>query len=103
MIIFLFKLVISAFFLPDDRGLLKIAEVESRFHEADEKPSDKNVKAFCEALAHFGFKLKSKNLEYELFVFIDLKKVFHFKPIDEKGNPKELPKLELKACVYKKR
>ncbi len=85
------------------RGLLKIAEVESRFYDDKAKTSEKSINSFCKSLSKFGFKCKLKSLEHKMFVFMDFKKEFHFKPTDDKGNVKELPQLELQPCLYKKR
>jgi ribosomal RNA-processing protein 8 len=72
------------------RGLLKIAEVESRFED---------VTTFIQNLEKFGFVNMWKNLSYNLFYFMDFKKE---KCISKKMK-KKLPKITLKPCLYKKR
>ncbi|CAJ1065034.1 ribosomal RNA-processing protein 8 [Xyrichtys novacula] len=69
-------------------GILKIAEVASRFE---------NVRSFLTALANLGFKMVSKDTENTHFYAFECVKI---------GNAPENVKkfgLELKPCVYKKR
>lgn len=72
------------------RGLLKIAEVESRFED---------VQSFIQKLEKFGFVNTWKDLSHNLFYFMDFKKE---KCISKKMK-KKLPELILKPCLYKKR
>ncbi|XP_041128479.1 ribosomal RNA-processing protein 8 [Polyodon spathula] len=70
------------------RGLLKIAEVASRFE---------NVRNFISALASLGFKLVSKDTENSHFYTFEFIKA---------GSPRGTGRqtgLDLKPCVYKKR
>ncbi|XP_033864045.3 ribosomal RNA-processing protein 8 isoform X1 [Acipenser ruthenus] len=70
------------------RGVLKIAEVASRFE---------NVRNFISALASLGFKLLSKDTENSHFYTFEFMKA---------GSPRGTSRqtgLELKPCVYKKR
>ncbi|XP_058489880.1 ribosomal RNA-processing protein 8 [Solea solea] len=70
------------------RGVLKIAEVASRFE---------NVRSFITGLANLGFKMVSKDTENTHFYSFEFEKI---------GNsPENIKKfgLELRACVYKKR
>ncbi|XP_073985431.1 ribosomal RNA-processing protein 8 isoform X2 [Rhodnius prolixus] len=71
-------------------GTMKIAEVESRFV---------NVDRFIEDIKHFGFELQSKNFSYNLFFFMDFKKVSDI----SKSKKKKLPDVSLLPCIYKKR
>lgn len=52
---------------------------------------------FIEGVQHFGFKKLWKDLTYNLFYFIDFKKVMNVK------NKKRLPTISLLPCLYKKR
>jgi ribosomal RNA-processing protein 8 len=71
------------------RGLLKIAEVESRFED---------VQTFIQKLQKFGFINTWKDLSH-LFYFMDFKK----ERCISKKMKKKLPDLTLKPCLYKKR
>ncbi|XP_072900531.1 ribosomal RNA-processing protein 8 [Hemitrygon akajei] len=69
-------------------GILKIAEVASRFED---------IRNFVSVLARLGFKLLSKDTENRYFYMFDFEK---------SRSPSEgstLPQLELKPCLYKKR
>ncbi|XP_017776102.1 PREDICTED: ribosomal RNA-processing protein 8 [Nicrophorus vespilloides] len=68
-------------------GILKIAEVESRFDK---------VETFISGISHFGFKKTWNNLANDIFFFIDFKKTANVKG-------KQLPTVSLKPCLYKKR
>eukprot|EP00088_Acartia_fossae_P066090 TRINITY_DN81726_c0_g1_i1.p1 TRINITY_DN81726_c0_g1~~TRINITY_DN81726_c0_g1_i1.p1 ORF type:complete len:484 (+),score=98.49 TRINITY_DN81726_c0_g1_i1:80-1453(+) len=70
-------------------GLLKIAELESRF--------EGNQDQFIKNVQKYGFELTWKDLSSPYFYFFDFKKVKH------KANKKKLPSIELKPCLYKKR
>ncbi|XP_015117995.1 ribosomal RNA-processing protein 8 [Diachasma alloeum] len=70
-------------------GILKIAEVESRFD---------NIEEFINLLASFGFKNTWKDLSHNLFYFMDFKKISEVTMKNQK-----LPQLTLKPCLYKKR
>ncbi|XP_018571592.1 ribosomal RNA-processing protein 8 [Anoplophora glabripennis] len=69
-------------------GIMKIAEVESRFGNCD---------SFIEGIQYFGFKKVWKDLSHNLFCFIDFKKVSNIK------DKKKLPTISLLPCLYKKR
>ncbi|KAJ4440853.1 hypothetical protein ANN_10700 [Periplaneta americana] len=71
-------------------GILKVAEVESRFE---------NVDSFIIMLQKFGFVNTWKDFSHNLFYFMDFKKE---KCISKKMK-KKLPELTLKPCLYKKR
>ncbi|XP_054901450.1 ribosomal RNA-processing protein 8 isoform X2 [Poeciliopsis prolifica] len=70
------------------RGVLKVAEVASRFD---------NVQSFTSALAGLGFKLTSKDTENSHF--------FSFQFVKTGNVPQNVKKLrlQLKPCLYKKR
>lgn len=70
-------------------GLLKIAEVESRFNNIDE---------FIKNVETLGFAKVNKNLSYDLFCFLDFTK----KEVNSKAKRK-LPNITLEPCLYKKR
>ncbi|RZC43123.1 Methyltransf 8 domain containing protein, partial [Asbolus verrucosus] len=69
-------------------GILKIAEVESRFDD---------VHQFIEGLRKFHFKNIWKDLSHNLFYFLDFKKEANIK------KKKKLPTISLHPCLYKKR
>ncbi|XP_008190460.2 uncharacterized protein LOC661874 [Tribolium castaneum] len=69
-------------------GILKIAEVESRFDD---------VNQFIEGVKRFNFKNTWKDLSHNLFYFLDFRKEGNIK------NRKKLPTLSLNPCLYKKR
>ncbi|KAG5898462.1 hypothetical protein JTB14_015469 [Gonioctena quinquepunctata] len=69
-------------------GIMKIAEVESRFED---------VNTFIKGVQHFGFKNTWKDLSHNLFYFMDFKKNGIVK------NKKKAPALSLLPCLYKKR
>ena len=71
-------------------GVLKIAEVESRFE------GDLGVQEFIESIEKTGFGLKWKDLKKEYFNLFDFKK-------NKKVNKKKAQQFELKPCIYKKR
>ncbi|XP_012542065.2 ribosomal RNA-processing protein 8 [Monomorium pharaonis] len=70
-------------------GILKIAEIGSRFED---------IKDFIRQLRNYGFKNTWKDLSYDLFYFLDFKKE---KDINMKK--KKSPSITLKSCLYKKR
>ncbi|KAI4489489.1 hypothetical protein M0802_011101 [Mischocyttarus mexicanus] len=70
-------------------GILKIAEIESRFDNIDE---------FIKLLKIYGFSNTWKDLSQNLFYFLDFKKIK-----DITTNRKKLPEITLKSCLYKKR
>ncbi|XP_015371116.1 PREDICTED: 25S rRNA (adenine(645)-N(1))-methyltransferase [Diuraphis noxia] len=72
-------------------GLMKIAEVESRFD---------NISTFVDSLAKYGFEKIKVDQTIEMFVFMDFKKT---QDISKTALKKKLPILELKPCIYKKR
>ncbi|GJQ84323.1 hypothetical protein Trydic_g5261 [Trypoxylus dichotomus] len=69
-------------------GLLKVAEVESRFD---------TVEVFIEGVKRFGFVNTWKDLSHNLFYFLDFKKTFQCKSLHK------LPTISLHPCLYKKR
>ncbi|KAI8508591.1 25S rRNA (adenine645-N1)-methyltransferase [Branchiostoma belcheri] len=69
-------------------GVLKIAEVASRFE---------NVNGFLRGLGLFGFKLVSKDLSNSHFV------MFEFTKMSEPKTSRASSALELRPCLYKKR
>lgn len=70
------------------RGLLKIAEVESRFEDVDN---------FIKSMQKFGFRNIWKDISHNLFYFLDFTKMHNVR------NKSKLPKLTLLPCLYKKR
>lgn len=73
------------------RGLMKIAEVKSRFD---------SINMFVNHLTKYGFENTKVDQEIEMFVFLDFKKT---QDISKTALKKKLPMLELKPCIYKKR
>ncbi|XP_078051703.1 ribosomal RNA-processing protein 8 [Augochlora pura] len=70
-------------------GILKIAEVESRFDRVED---------FIKVLADYGFQNTLKDLSHNLFYFLDFKKK------GEIGRKRSnLTPITLKPCLYKKR
>ncbi|CAG0920400.1 unnamed protein product [Notodromas monacha] len=82
------------------KGLLKIADVDSRFIGENEKTSEKGISRFCKALRQFGFKLRSKNLEHNVFVFLEFRKSFNVLVGDTLKTKKPFPELSLKPPGY---
>lgn len=76
------------FHFVDFRGLLKIAEVESRFDGAE---------AFVKGVEYCGFKKVRQDFSHNLFYFFDFKKALNV------VNKKKIPDITLKPCMYKKR
>ncbi|XP_015181435.1 PREDICTED: ribosomal RNA-processing protein 8, partial [Polistes dominula] len=72
-------------------GILKIAEVESRFDNIDE---------FIKLLKIYGFSNTWKDLSKNLFYFLDFQKIQDITTTSKKN---KLPKITLKSCLYKKR
>ncbi|XP_076295998.1 uncharacterized protein LOC143216622 [Lasioglossum baleicum] len=70
-------------------GILKIAEVESRFDRIED---------FIKVLSGYGFKNTLKDLSHNLFYFLDFKK-----EKDIGGRKSKLSPITLKPCLYKKR
>ncbi|XP_034939315.1 ribosomal RNA-processing protein 8 [Chelonus insularis] len=71
------------------KGILKIAEVESRFDD---------INTFIKALETYGFEIIWKDLSHNLFYFMDFKKKHTINRMD-----KHLDEIKLKPCLYKKR
>lgn len=69
-------------------GILKIAEVESRFQ---------NVDKFIEQLNKYGFTLTWKDFSCNMFYFLDFRKDKNIR------NKQNLPNVTLQPCLYKKR
>lgn len=69
-------------------GILKIAEVESRFE---------HIEDFIKVINSYGFKNTWKDLSHNLFYFLDFKKERDI------SNKNKLPLITLKPCLYKKR
>lgn len=72
------------------RGLLKIADVESRFVD---------VNSFINDVEKFGFKTVHNDFSHNMFYFLSFKKV----SVISKHKKKKLPDLKLNPCLYKKR
>ncbi|XP_035729359.1 ribosomal RNA-processing protein 8-like [Vespa mandarinia] len=70
-------------------GILKIAEIESRFD---------HIEDFIKLLNDYGFMNTWKDLSQNLFYFLDFKKIK-----DIITNKSKLPMITLKSCLYKKR
>ena len=92
-------------------GILKIAEVESRFiRVADARSLDSGIVAFTNTLQRVGFKRTSCNRSNNFFVLFEFEKVAAAEPSDGNGKKKKKKKkwkreemFALKACRYKKR
>lgn len=85
---------LKEFFLEANRilklsGLIKIAEVSSRFED---------IKVFIDFVQSCGFELMHKDLNENLFYFLNFKKVY-----DVNSFNKNIPDYSLKPCLYKKR
>lgn len=70
-------------------GHLLIAEVESRFDDAD---------AFTKEVMKLGFKLKNLDKKHQVFFFMEFVKIR-----DPPAKKSKLPQLTLKPCLYKRR
>lgn len=70
-------------------GLVKIAEVSSRFED---------VNVFIDFVQKCGFELVSKDLSEKHFYFINFKKTHSVNSFNKK-----IPDYSLKPCLYKKR
>ncbi|XP_044010555.1 ribosomal RNA-processing protein 8-like [Aphidius gifuensis] len=70
-------------------GILKIADVESRFE---------NIQEFVKSLEKYGFQNTYQDLSNNLFYFMDFKKIE-----DVNRRNKNLPQVYLKTCLYKRR
>lgn len=70
------------------RGVMKIAEVESRCG---------NVKDFEKQLGKYGFHCTGRDTSYQYFFLLEFKKKHNVK------KKAALPDLHLKPCIYKKR
>lgn len=82
------------FFLEANRllklnGVIKIAEVSSRFEKAS---------SFVDFVKKCGFELVNQDLTQKLFYFFSFKKTHDVNSIN-----KRLPNFSLKPCLYKKR
>lgn len=77
----MFKIIFS--------GLLKIADVESRFE---------SVEDFINGVEKLGFAKTWMDLSHNLFYFLDFKKT---EAVIKKN--KTVPEIKLKPCLYKKR
>jgi len=74
-------------------GIMKIAEVKSRF-------SNIGVDGFIATITEYGFQIICKTANDEdksYFLFFDLKKIYNCR------KKKKLPEVMLKPCIYKKR
>lgn len=71
------------------RGVLKVAEVASRFD---------NVKYFVANVEKCGFQLQNQDLNDKLFYFFNFKKQADVRQVADKVKP-----FSLKPCLYKKR
>ncbi|KAL6256975.1 hypothetical protein P5V15_011910 [Pogonomyrmex californicus] len=81
--------IIEANRVLKNNGILKIAEVESRFED---------IGNFIKLLRSYGFRNTWKDLSHNLFYFMDFKK-----EEDISIKRKNLPQITLKSCLYKKR
>jgi ribosomal RNA-processing protein 8 len=70
-------------------GIVKIAEVSSRFEK---------VNVFIDSIQKCGFELVNKDLENKLFYFFTFKKTYDVNAFNKKIND-----FSLKPCLYKKR
>lgn len=70
-------------------GLIKIAEVSSRFEK---------INAFIDFVQKCGFEIVSKDLNHELFYFLTFKKTHDVNTFNKK-----IINYSLKPCLYKKR
>lgn len=70
-------------------GLVKIAEVSSRFDD---------ITVFIDFVQKCGFELVSQDLTHNLFYFINFKKTHNVNSFNKK-----IPDYSLKPCLYKKR
>lgn len=70
-------------------GLIKIAEVSSRFED---------IQKFVEFVQKCGFELISKDLTHDLFYFVNFKKTHNVNSFNKK-----ISDYSLKPCLYKKR
>lgn len=70
-------------------GLVKIAEVSSRFDD---------IKLFIDFVQKCGFELVSQDLSHNLFYFLNFKKTHHVNSFNKK-----IPDYSLKPRLYKKR
>jgi len=70
-------------------GLVKIAEISSRFDD---------INTFVDFVQKCGFELVNKDLSHDLFYFINFKKTH-----DVNNFNKNIPNYSLKPCLYKKR
>uniref|UniRef100_A0A1B6F6M9 Ribosomal RNA-processing protein 8 n=1 Tax=Cuerna arida TaxID=1464854 RepID=A0A1B6F6M9_9HEMI len=73
-----------------ENGVMKIAEIESRFEDLNQ---------FVRGVERMGFEATSQDLSHNLFYFLDFKK----KSNVSKKKKKMIPELSLKPCLYKKR
>lgn len=71
-------------------GILRLAELESRFHGEE--------KAFVTKVHKYGFKMRWQNTQDKFFVFYDFIKIK-----EQQRVKKGLPAIVLKPCLYKKR
>ena len=71
-------------------GLVKIAEVASRFKEL-------SIEDFTKIMTKCGFQLKWKDTSNDYFYTMDFKKT------RENGNKLKITDFSLKPCLYKKR
>lgn len=78
--------------LKEDGGILRIAEVESRF--------ESGPKSFVSAVESLGFKQTSMDMSHRVFWLFEFKTA----PVVNQGSESELnDKPILKPCLYKKR
>uniref|UniRef100_A0A1B6KLC6 Ribosomal RNA-processing protein 8 n=2 Tax=Graphocephala atropunctata TaxID=36148 RepID=A0A1B6KLC6_9HEMI len=73
-----------------ENGVMKIAEIESRFEDLNH---------FVRGVERMGFEATSQDLSHNLFYFLDFKK----KSNVSKKKKRMIPELSLKPCLYKKR
>ncbi|XP_054261041.1 ribosomal RNA-processing protein 8 isoform X2 [Macrosteles quadrilineatus] len=74
-----------------EKGIMKIAEIESRFEDLNQ---------FIHGVERMGFEAVSQDLSHNLFYFLDFKKNSN---TSKKKKKRNIPELTLKPCLYKKR
>jgi len=72
-------------------GILKIAEIESRFEDLIQ---------FIHGIERMGFQSIGQDISHNLFYFLDFQKKSN---TSKKKKKKHIPELSLKPCLYKKR
>lgn len=81
--------------LKPKSGVLRIAEVESRFDNGPNK--------FISAVEEIGFKKRVLNTQYKVFTLFEFAMSDYPQNKFSYSNPKESENIVLKPCLYKKR